>query len=70
MFLRKGKQSQWRSGNAKLGASIYDVRTQGGETGLGKADIVGEVIKVGCVKMQTRGEGVKNFCGRHKWKDL
>ena len=42
-----------------------------GGAGPGKADKVRELSKGGCVKMQTRGEGVKKiqkFCDCHKWK--
>ena len=39
-----------------LGASIYDVRTEGGPS---KEDIVSNLSKGGCVNLRTRGEGVK-----------
>ena len=41
------------------GASIYDVRTEGGRGVPSKADIVSNFSKGGCVNLRTRGEGVK-----------
>ena len=43
--------------NGRKGASIYDVRTEGGVPS--KADIVSNRSKEGCVNLRTRGEGVK-----------
>ena len=43
-----------------LGACTYDVCTGRGEGGTPKADAVRELSKGGCMKIQTRGEGVKN----------
>ena len=42
------------------GASIYDVRTEGGGGVSPKADIVLEISKGGCVNFRTRGRGVQN----------
>ena len=39
------------------GASIYDVRTEGGGGVSPKADIVLELSKGGCVNLRTRGGG-------------
>ena len=41
------------------GASIYDVRTEGGEGVPSKADIVSNLSKGGCMNLRTRGEGIK-----------
>ena len=41
------------------GACTYDVCTGRGEGGTPKADTVRKLSKGVCVKMQTRGEGVK-----------
>ena len=43
---------------ALKGASIYDVRTEGGEVP-SKADIVSKLSKGGCMNLRTRGEVVK-----------
>ena len=45
--------------HARKGACTYDVCTERGEGGTPKADAVRKLSKGGCVKMQTRGEGVK-----------
>ena len=50
------------------GASIYDVRTEGGRGVPSKADKVIKLSKGGCVNLQTRGGGgpkIRKFCGRH-----
>ena len=44
-----------------MGTSIYDVCAKGGGGVRGKADKVKELNKGGCVNLQTRGEGVKEF---------
>ena len=41
------------------GASIYDVRTEGGRGVPSKADIVSNPSKGGFMNLRTRGEGVK-----------
>ena len=44
-----------------MGASIYDVRTEGGKGVPSKADMVRNLSKGGCVNLQTRGEGSKDM---------
>ena len=54
-----------------LGASIYDVRTEGGGGVPSKADLVSNLSKGGCMNLQTMGGGgkkIRNFCGCHTWK--
>ena len=48
------------------GASIYDVRTEGGRGVPSKADIVSNLSKGGCVNLRTKK--IRNFCRRPKWK--
>ena len=53
------------------GASIFDVRTLGGEGVPGEADEVRELNKGGCVKNADKEGGVKKIgklCRRHKWR--
>ena len=55
------EQSDFHMTHAMLGASIYDVRTEGGRGVPSKADIVCNLSKGGWVNLRTRGEGSKNM---------
>ena len=57
---KKVKGSDEREGEGAKGACTYDVCTGRGEGGTPKSDAVRKLSKGGCMKMQTRGDGVKD----------